>query len=152
MTAPRPGEERDESAEEIRLDEESVGRPAELFYPNVAEFVSDRFIHLISPPTPESGRVWCSSWFRHAEALSRLDSLWRAWENLRFDPALGMANWWTHYADPHVRALMDPHTGPFVRCADGHQPNGPLPVDPVPDGLFTDDRNKPMSDDPLALD
>jgi len=143
----------DESAEDIRRDEESVGRPAELFYPNVGEFVTDRLVHLVPLPPPESGQVWCSSWFRHAQALSRLDSIWRAWENLRFDPALGMSNWWTHYADPNMRALMDARTGPFARCVNGHQSNEPLPVDPAPDGLFTDQRNQaPLADDPLALD
>lgn len=153
MTSPRPDEERDESAEDIRRDEESVARPAELWYPNVAEFVADRLAHLIPCPTPDSGQVWCSSWFRHAQALSRLDALWRAWENLRFDPALGISNWWTHYVDPHMRALMDPVTGPFARCADGHQNNEPLPLDPVPEGLFKDQRHTwPLSNDPLALD
>ncbi|MFE2757515.1 DUF4913 domain-containing protein [Actinosynnema sp. NPDC059335] len=154
-TPPRGVEERDESAEDIRQDEERVGRPAELFYPHVAEFVTDRLIYLIPRPTPESRLVWCPSWFRHAQALSRLDSVWRAWESLRFDPALGMANWWTHYADPHLRALMDPVTGPFARCVDGHRSDEPLPVDLPPEGLFTDQRNTwnlPFPDDPLALD
>lgn len=92
MTSPLPDGERDESLEAIRRDEESATRPAELFYPNVAEFVADRFIYFVPRPTPESGRVWCPSWYAHAQALSRLDSLWRAWETLRWDGALGMSN------------------------------------------------------------
>jgi hypothetical protein len=153
MTSPWLGEEQDESAEDIRRDEEDAGRPAELWYPHVAAFVTDRLVYLVNLPTPESGLVWCPSWFRHAGALSRLDSIWRAWEHLRQDPALGMANWWTHYADPHMRALMDPVTGPFARCANGHQPNVTLPVEQEPEGLFVDQRNKgPIADDPLALD
>jgi hypothetical protein len=142
-----------ESAEDIRRDEESVGRPAELFYPHVGEFVTDRLIHLVPRPTPDSGLVWCPSWFRHAQALARLDSIWRAWEHLRFDPALGMSNWWTHYADPNLRALMDARTGPFARCAVGHQDSEPLPVETAPDGLFIDQRDQTaLADDPLALD
>lgn len=155
MTAAHPDGERDESAEDIRLDEESVGRPAELFYPNVGEFVTDRLVHFIPRPTPGSGLVWCPSWFRHAQALSRLDSVWRAWENLRFDPALGMANWWNHYLDPTMRALMDPVAGPFARCVDGHRDHELLPVEPAPEQLFDDQRDKwtwPLADDPLALD
>lgn len=116
-------------------------------------FVADRLVHLVPLPTPESGRVWCPSWFWHAQALTRLDAVWRAWEHLRHDPALGISSWWTHHVDPHMRALMDPVTGPFARCADGHRPDEPLPTDPMPEELLlTDQRNMwPLADDPLAL-
>ncbi|GGJ26140.1 DUF4913 domain-containing protein [Streptomyces brasiliensis] len=151
MTAPLHDEERDETAEDIRRDEENAGRPAELFYPNVGEFVEDRFIYFVPRPTPRSGRVWCPEWYRHAEALARLDAVWRAWEALRWDPGLGMSNWWLHHADPHVRALTDPVTGPFARCVAGHQDHEPLPIATPPEGLFTDQRS-PVSRDPFALD
>ncbi|MEU3982761.1 DUF4913 domain-containing protein [Streptomyces sp. NPDC026672] len=157
MTSPLHDEERDETAEEvrrdaeIRRDEEGAARPAELFYPHVAEFVENRFIYFVPRPTPESGRVWCPEWYRHPEALSRLDSVWRAWEALRWDAGLGMSNWWLHHADPHVRALTDPVTGPFARCVDGHEGHDPLPIATPPEGLFTDQRS-PVSKDPFALD
>ncbi|MBB6439516.1 DUF4913 domain-containing protein [Streptomyces candidus] len=150
MTEPR-AEERDESLDDIRRDEENAARPAELFYANVHEFVTDRLIYFIPRPAPGSGRVWCPDWFAHAQALSRLDSIWRAWENLRFDPALGMSNWWLHHADPNLRALMDPVTGPFGRCLDGHERQEPLPVNIPPEGLFTDQRGQLGSNDPFAL-
>ncbi|MFF1398055.1 DUF4913 domain-containing protein [Streptomyces sp. NPDC058287] len=67
----------------------------------------------------------CSSWFRHAQALSRPDSLWRAWETLRWDGALGMSNWWLHHVDPHLSALLDPVTGAFAGCGDGHRTSDP---------------------------
>ncbi|MEU1405139.1 DUF4913 domain-containing protein [Streptomyces sp. NPDC005728] len=151
MTSPVHDEERGESAEDIRREEANAARPGELWYPNVAEFVSDRFIYLVSRPTPESGRVWCPEWYRHAQALSRLDSVWRAWENLRWDPGLGMSSWWTHHADPHMRALTDPVTGPFARCVDGHRQPEPLPIAEPPEGLFSDQR-PPSIRDPFALD
>ncbi|MET7620347.1 DUF4913 domain-containing protein [Streptomyces sp. NPDC005408] len=151
MTSPLPDEERNESAQDIRRDEESAARPAELWYPNVAEFVSDRLAYFVPSPTVNSGRVWCPQWFRHPVALSRLDSLWRAWEALRWDAGLGMSSWWIHHFDPHLHALLDPVTGPFARCTDGHQSDEPLPLDPVPEGLF--ERNTwPPSKDPFALD
>ncbi|RSN19903.1 hypothetical protein DL990_40770 [Amycolatopsis sp. WAC 01416] len=53
-----------------------------------------------------------------------------------------MSNWWLHHVDPHVRALMDPVTGPFAQCVDGHQPDEPLPLDDPPDGFFYDHRSK----------
>jgi hypothetical protein len=150
MTSPLD-EGQDESPEDIRRDEEEAARPAELFYGNVAEFVTDRLAYLLPSPTPGSGRVWCPQWYRHAQALSRLDSMWRAWEMLRFDPALGMSNWWLHHADPHWRALTDPVTGPFAYCVDGHHSPDPLPLAEPPEGLFHDQRQS-QSGDPFALD
>lgn len=153
MTPPLPHEERDESFQDVRRDEERAHRPAELFYPNCYEFVTDRLVYLVPHPTPQSGQVWCPEWYRHAQAISRLDSIWRAWENLRFDPALGMSNWWVHYVDPNMRALLDPVTGPFARCANGHQASETLPLVPAPDGVFEDQRRKWVaSGDPFALD
>ena len=142
MAARLPGEEGGESPAEIRQDELGTAGQGQLFYSNVLEFVADRFRYFVRVSGPDSGRVWCPSWFRHPEALSRLDSVWRAWEFLRFDPALGMSNWWLHHADPHVQALMDPVTGPFAHCVDGHQPEVPLPLDDAPDGVFLDQRLK----------
>lgn len=151
MTSPLDDEEQGESAEDIRQDEESAERGAELFYGNVNDFVTDRFVYFVSSPSATSGRVWCPEWYRHAEALSRLDSLWRAWEALRWDGGLGMSNWWLHHVDPHMRALLDPVTGPFVNCGDGHGTHEPLPVMQPPEGIFTDQRG-PRSRDPFALD
>jgi Domain of unknown function (DUF4913) len=149
---PRPPDE-DESAEDIRRDEESVARQAELYYGNVNEFVTDRFVHLYPLPGPASTLVWCPEWFAHAPALSRLDSIWRAWERLRFDPVLGMSNWWLHHVDPHMRVLLDPVDGPFARCGNGHVSNEPLPVAEPPAGLFTDQRSTWLqTGDPFALD
>ncbi|MFI6697684.1 DUF4913 domain-containing protein [Streptomyces sp. NPDC050509] len=149
MTAPRE-EGQDESLDAIRRDEENVARSAELFYANVQEFVTDRFAYFVPRPAPGSGQVWCPQWFTHVPALSRLDAVWRAWEMLRFDGALGMSNWWIHHVDPHMRALMDPVTGPFAQCVDGHQSGEPLPLATPPEGLFKDQRETPR--DPFAFD
>lgn len=46
---------------------------------------------------------------------------------------------------------MDPVTGPFAGCADGHRRSEPLPIDEVPDGLF-DQHTTPRSNDPFSLD
>ncbi|MCX5246771.1 DUF4913 domain-containing protein [Streptomyces sp. NBC_00201] len=150
MTSPRD-EGQDESLDDIRRDEQEAARSGELFYGNVNEFVVDRLVYLLTPPAPASGRVWCTEWYRHAQALSRLDSLWRAWEMLRFDPSLGMSNWWLHHADPHWAALTDPVTGPFAQCVGGHRAPAPVQVMEPPDGLFFDQRQSP-SRDPFALD
>ncbi|HEV7651066.1 MAG TPA: DUF4913 domain-containing protein [Actinophytocola sp.] len=153
MTPPLPGEEQDEPVEDIRQDEMDAARAANLHYASVLDFVTDRFVHLVPLSPPGSGQVWCPEWYRHAQAISRLDSVWRAWETLRFDPALGMSNWWVHHADPHMRALMDPVTGPFAQCTDGHRADVPLPLVPPPPGVFADQRDAwVQSGDPFALD
>ncbi|HEY0617555.1 MAG TPA: DUF4913 domain-containing protein [Kribbella sp.] len=112
----------------------------ELFYPHVAAFVGDKLIYLYSRRLGQQF-VWCPEWFRHAEALSRLDAIWRAWENLRLDPATGISVWWRDHADPQMSALLDPD-GPFAACRGQHSeyPIAPLPVEQPPAGLFFDQR------------
>lgn len=130
----------DELLDELVEDELRNAQPPVLFYGSVEEFVRDRLVHLFAR-SPESGLAWCSQWWRHAEALVRLDSMWRAWEHLRHDPATGMSNWWLHHADPHMRVLMDPVTGPFAHCTNGvHDGLPPLPHDAPPPSLFSDAR------------
>lgn len=64
--------------------------------------------------------VWCSHWYKHPEALVRVEAMWRAWEYLRLDGALGASTWWINHADPHMSMLMAPN-GPFKKCVyDGH--------------------------------
>jgi len=60
--------------------------------------------------------AWCSRWWEHAEAISRLEALWESWEKLRLEPGTGMATWWRDYADPHMAVLTDRNTGPFTKC------------------------------------
>src|SRR5688500_16673945 len=58
----------------------------ELFYPNVAEFVSGKLATSYRRQLNVQGGVtWCPQWWKHAEAISRLEALWRAWEFLRLD-------------------------------------------------------------------
>ena len=52
---------------------------------------------------------------RTPEARLRLEALWRSWEALRLDPALGIATWLTNYADPQLAALLH-RSGTFARC------------------------------------
>lgn len=103
-------------------------------FPDLDAFVSEHLSQLIRRRVNGTSLTWCPGWWKHPEAISRLDALWRAWEHLRLDPALGMSQWWLYHADPHLAALMDPDTGPFAACSptEGHTgyPLGPLPVDP----------------------
>lgn len=115
---------------------------AELVYSNAVEF----FVDLLAPSyvrevNEGAQLVWCPEWYKHPEALIRMETIWRAWEHLRMEPALGLSTWWLNHADPHMRVLMDKE-GPFKKCAyDGHKPArtpGPasLPHATPEEGLF----------------
>lgn len=113
--------------------------PPRLFYPTLDLFVGEQLAPLYRR-TLGHGRTWCPEWWRHAEAITRLEALWRSWEHLRLEPALGMSVWLRDHADPHMAVLLDPD-GPFHGCKkDGHSPRlDPLPVAAPPAGLFSAD-------------
>lgn len=121
--------------------DESEAQP-ELIFPNLEAFVTEFLIHHYTRPVDPYGRdkefTWCSSWWAHAEAVNRLNGLWRAWEALRLDETTGMADWWKDYADPTMRALFY-SKGTFQGCTvKNHAPsNEPLPVAAAPQGLFS---------------
>ncbi|WP_311380826.1 DUF4913 domain-containing protein [Arthrobacter sp. ISL-28] len=83
----------------------------ELFYPDLASFVQDQLAPTSSRNMNGTSTTWCPTWWRHAEAISRLEALWRAWEFLRLDPSTGMSVWWRDHADHHMGVLLS---------ADGH--------------------------------
>ena len=58
---------------------------------------------------------WCGQWWRHAEAISRLEALWRSWEALRTDPLLGIATWYAGHLDPQL-PILTAAAGPFADC------------------------------------
>ncbi|MFJ8628538.1 DUF4913 domain-containing protein [Kitasatospora sp. NPDC093550] len=109
--------------------------PPEPVFGTVEEFVVDYLAPMVARRLNGVTLTWCPDWWLHAEAISRLNAMWRAWENLRLDPALGMSTWWIHHADPQLHVLMDPDNGPFSACSpiEGHSehPPQPLPTNPA---------------------
>lgn len=108
-----------------RAEAETAEREAapELFYANVAEFV--RGILAVTYRRRidvGAGTTWCPKWWKHAEAISRLEALWRAWEHLRLDGTTGMSVWWRDHADHRMGILLSAD-GPFKGCSpdDGHR-------------------------------
>lgn len=89
--------------------------------------------------TPTFGRRlgaarWCATWWRHPEAVVRLEALWRTWEVLRLDPAFGMATWLREHLDPQ-RGVLFGDEGPFQACdGEAHHPPPDLPAAPAPPG------------------
>lgn len=119
--------------------------PDQTFYPDLGTFVG----HYLSPMyrrqvSDQHDTVWCPEWWKHPEALSRLDALWRAWEYLRLDAATGMSVWWLDHADKHMAKLFDPQ-GPFKYCSarNGHKDMlVPLPMNVPPNGLANKSRGE----------
>lgn len=117
---------------------DASGEALEPYFPDVDVFVREFLAPTYRRSLEGTHRVWCAEWWRHAEAINRLESLWRAWEHLRLDPATGMSIWWRDHADHHMPALMAPD-GPFKGCGGerGHQPRAAvLPTLVAPYGLF----------------
>lgn len=90
---------------------------------------------------------WCGYWFRHAEAVSRLEAVWEAWEVIRREPAPSLSTWWRDHLDPHMRALTDPD-GTFNRCSavthdEVHWQSDSWPAYVAPEGMFATDPNAP---------
>jgi hypothetical protein len=115
-----------------------------LRYGSVAEWVTEFLFPTYRREVTRAGVKWCPRWWAHAEAIGRLEALWRAWEHQRQDPALGAAIWWRDYADPTMAVLFS-QTGPFGACrATRHHDRDPipeLPQEPPPAALFPDVRS-----------
>lgn len=87
----------------------------ELVYGSAEEFLHEQLLPTYVRSVTGKSAKWCIEWYYHPEAVSRVASLWRAWEHLRLDPATGMSVWWKDHADHHMRVLLDPQ-GPFYNC------------------------------------
>jgi len=107
----------------------------EAAYPDLQSWVAEWF-------GPMFGRRlgathWCATWWKHDEAVFRLMALWRSWEALRSDGAMGMASWIRDHLDSTRRELLG-SDGPFQACdgeAQGeaaHNPPPPLATVPTP--------------------
>ncbi len=116
--------------------------PPRLYYLTLEEWVGEWLFPVYRRSVLGHDRVWCSRWWRHAEAVARLESLWRAWEHLRQDPATGLSVWFRDHADHHMTILLDAD-GPFKGCDGRHsvRPVDELPHDPPPVGMFEPDES-----------
>ena len=111
--------------------------PTGPYFGSLLEFVIDGFAPVYARATSPTVR-WCPHWWDHAEAIYRLEALWRTWELYRLEPRLGIASWLRDYLDPQLAALTSP-TGPFAQCTDDrHSPIKPMRTEYPPEGYFDD--------------
>lgn len=128
-------------AEIVLLPVEDEDQPPPLHFGSVDEFIRDYLRNVYRRRIDGRHRYWAAEWWRYDEAVIRLEALWRAWEHLRLDPALGMSIWWRDHADHHMPILMS-EDGPFAsapetpenRCKLGE----PLPYKSPPREIFPD--------------
>lgn len=105
-----------------------------LAYDSAEEFLHEYLLPLYNRPIDARNGKWCAQWFLHAEAVSRVDALWRAWEHLRLDPATGLSVWWKDHADVHMAVLLS-QKGPFYACSSTrHNASEPFPCERAPEG------------------
>ncbi len=105
-------------------------------YPAVQEWVQGVWTVFVRRAT--NTFRWCPQWWRHPEAIVRLEALWRSWELLRLDPTTGMGVWFRDHLDHQLPVLTGP-AGPFADCdpRQHYDPEAPsLPVDPAPAGWW----------------
>ncbi|WP_231390252.1 DUF4913 domain-containing protein [Nocardia sp. CNY236] len=112
-----------------------------MIHATVVEFVENHLSRIYRRQVTDlSDTVWCPEWWRHGEAVMRLEALWRAWEHYRLDARTGMSVWFLEHADPHMSKLFDPR-GPFKYCSvrNGHKDMiSPLPTKSPQHGMFDD--------------
>ena len=95
-----------------------LAEPPRPYYPTLPDWVQEWLLPVYRRSISGHHRTWCPQWWRHDEAVTRLDALWRAWEHLRLDPATGLSAWFRDHADHHMTILLDAD-GPLKGC-DGH--------------------------------
>ena len=111
--------------------------PVAPFFGSLLEFVVEHFGPVYARNTSPTVR-WCASWWDHAEAIYRLEALWRTWELYRLEPRLGIASWLRDYLDPQLAQLTSP-TGPFASCTeDRHSPVKALRTNQPPEAYLVD--------------
>lgn len=94
-------------------------------FPNVYVFVTDYLATLYTRPVDDqSPWRWRSQWWKHPEAVGRLEGVWLAFETLRLDDGTGISTWWRDHLDPAMAALSD-QRGPFAQCSN-HDTGCPL--------------------------
>jgi hypothetical protein len=119
-------------------EEGTVEEPPEPYFPNLLAFVTEYLGPMYRRSLSGPGVTWCPEWWNHAEAIARLEALWRAWEFLRLDPHTGMSVWFRDHADHHMSVLLNAD-GPFKGCKPTAHAERleELPTAPPPDGRAT---------------
>lgn len=126
----------DEAAEE---EHQAADETPQNVYSTVAAFVAGYLSRIYAHHglDRQTSWHWCPEWWKHPEAVARLEACWRAWEKLRRDPGTGPGVWFRDHADPCMTALTA-DGGTLSRCTTGHLAPPALPIVEPPPGLFAE--------------
>ena len=121
----------------------------EPIYLVLEDWVLDYFLPMFRRTLGGESR-WCAQWWAHAEAVSRLTALWRAWEAMRLEPATGISDWYSAHLDYHLPILLGPD-GPFCQCdRSDHQELDPFRAVPVDYDQLEEDQGGDAEAEPPA--
>jgi hypothetical protein len=62
-----------------------------LVFGSVEEFLHEQLLPIYVRDVDDRSAKWCTEWYFHPEAVSRVEAPWRAREHLRLDGATGMS-------------------------------------------------------------
>lgn len=126
-----------------RLDDQTSptqSAPVRLKFPHVEAWVHGLFLPMFGWRVDGHRWHWCPQWWRHAEAIWRLELLWRSWEVNRLS-ATGMSGWSVE-VDRHIRELLG-EDGPFRQCRGAeddrdarHTDLAAATAEPAPEGWW----------------
>lgn len=96
------------------LEDGEVGeqQPVDLAYPDAVSWLEGYLVQIWRHGADGN---WCRYWWRHAEAVTIIEALWRTWEHLRTEGPTGMAVWLRDYLNPLMHQLTA-KTGTFADC------------------------------------
>lgn len=141
----------------LRDEGESAGAPVAPVFASVDVFVERYVLPMYCHRMGRDTR-WCAQWWRHAEAVTRFEALWEAFEVMRREPAPSLSTWIRDHFDHHLRFLTA-SDGVFSRCStspeDGvvHVPEEQWPVVAAPTEQFHRDpaaRVQPLRDEEVT--
>ena len=91
------------------------------------QFAEEFLLPTYGTTKSQSMRVaWSPEWWSHPEALTRIEALWKRFEQLRLkDPETYVETFLRTHCDYHMKRLMDPNGG-FSQCVKGDYPTVPL--------------------------
>jgi hypothetical protein len=121
-------------------DTTSAAPDEERCFPGLEEWVVGWLAPTVRRQHNENAFRWCPQWWAHAEAISRLNGLWEAWENARTEGSVAMLGWWQVF--DHHATILTSTGGPFAQCtqSSGHRSDGaPLKTVPAPPGTWAED-------------
>lgn len=108
------------------------GDVPEPVYTQLEDWLIDYFLPMFRRTLGGEYR-WCAQWWQHGEAISRLTSLWHAWEVLRLRPGTGIATWYRDHLDHQLPIIMGAR-GPFYQCSEtAHREPHEAGVVPAPE-------------------